>query len=158
MSKIIAIKYFYFFHHYCYLFFSIQTKLLNELNKRKFELKCMVDNEVEITKNSLNENIHIYHDFKKKNDYYIGLTESIINHGKTNDIIMLSRYVYLIYNYNLIMSFNVYLFCFRAFLNKLNSINIENVHYEVKDKQFNMQLNFNSEVMETFVSSKFVNY
>lgn len=153
-----AIKYFYFFHHYCYLFFSIQTQLLNELNKRKFELKCMVDNEIEFMKSNFNENIHKFNNLKKKNNYYIGLTEPIINHDKTTDTIMLSKYVYLIYKHNLIMSFNVYLFCFRVFLNQLNIVYAENMLEDIKDNTYNMQLSFNGEVLETFVSSKFVNY
>lgn len=118
----------------------------------------MVDNGIEIAKNNINENINVFNNLEKKNNYYIGLIESIINNGKTNDIITLSKYVYLIYKYNLIMSFNVYLFCFRAFLNQLNHFNKENISYEVNNNKLNMQLTFNGEVLETFVSSKFVNY
>lgn len=91
MRKIIVMKYLNSFYDYCYLFFSIQTKLLNGLNKRKIELKCMVDNEIKIAKSNFNENILKFNDLQKKNNYYIGLTETVINQGKTSDVIMLSK-------------------------------------------------------------------
>lgn len=62
-----------------------------ELDKRALELKRSVDNYVSGTVSIVNGNNKILKDMQIKNKYYIDLTGSILDHGKTNDIVNLSK-------------------------------------------------------------------
>lgn len=67
------------------------SRLHAELDKRALELKRSVDNYVSNTINIVNENNKILKNMQKNNKYYIDLTGSILNHGKTNEIVNLSK-------------------------------------------------------------------
>ncbi|XP_050063765.1 uncharacterized protein LOC114127777 isoform X2 [Aphis gossypii] len=68
-------------------------KLHNEINKRAFELKYLVDNCFLDTVGETYKNIQTFKDLQNKNKYYTEITKSVLNDNNLSDILNVSRVV-----------------------------------------------------------------
>lgn len=75
--------------HFFFTCFSIHK----EISNRALELKYLVDNCFIDTIGETHKNNQTLKDLQNKNNYYIEITKSVLNHNNLADILNVSRYV-----------------------------------------------------------------